>query len=150
MRREQADADKATASAMSFTAISALACIRSRILRSLSSSMTHFCTIFYLSAIWTHNYAETRRKIAHRFSPPSDFARRLHATCSTLDSSTGSISMKTIGLIGGMSWESTATYYRLINEAVRRQRGGLHSAEIAMRSLDFVNVVELQKAGRWD
>ena len=58
--------------------------------------------------------------------------------------------MKTIGLIGGMSWESTATYYRLINEAVRRQRGGLHSAEIAMRSLDFVNVVELQKAGRWD
>ena len=58
--------------------------------------------------------------------------------------------MKTIGLIGGMSWESTATYYRLINEAVRRQRGGLHSAEIAMRSLDFVSVVELQKAGRWD
>jgi aspartate racemase len=53
-------------------------------------------------------------------------------------------------LIGGMSWESTATYYRLINEAVRRQRGGLHSAEIAMRSLDFVSVVELQKAGRWD
>ena len=58
--------------------------------------------------------------------------------------------MKTIGLIGGMSWESTATYYRLINEAVRRRRGGLHSAEIAMRSLDFVNVVELQKASRWD
>ena len=58
--------------------------------------------------------------------------------------------MKTIGLIGGMSWESTAVYYRLINEAVRRQRGGLHSAEIAMRSLDFVSVVELQKAGRWD
>jgi len=58
--------------------------------------------------------------------------------------------MKTIGLIGGMSWESTAVYYRLINEAVRRQRGGLHSAEIAMRSLDFVSVVDLQKAGRWD
>ncbi|MET3924040.1 aspartate/glutamate racemase family protein [Devosia sp. 2618] len=58
--------------------------------------------------------------------------------------------MKTIGLIGGMSWESTAVYYRLINEAVRNQRGGLHSAEIAMRSLDFTRVVELQKAGRWD
>ena len=58
--------------------------------------------------------------------------------------------MKTIGLIGGMSWESTAVYYRLINEAVRRQCGGLHSAEIAMRSLDFVRVVELQQAGRWD
>lgn len=42
--------------------------------------------------------------------------------------------MKTIGLIGGMSWESTAVYYRLINEAVRRQRGGLHSAEIALRA----------------
>jgi aspartate racemase len=58
--------------------------------------------------------------------------------------------MKTIGLIGGMSWESTAVYYRLINEAVRRQRGGLHSAEIALRSLDFTRVVDLQKAGRWD
>lgn len=58
--------------------------------------------------------------------------------------------MKTIGLIGGMSWESTAVYYRLINEAVRRQRGGLHSAEIAMRSLDFTRVVDLQKAGHWD
>jgi aspartate racemase len=58
--------------------------------------------------------------------------------------------MKTIGLIGGMSWESTATYYKLINEAVRAQRGGLHSAEIAMRSLDFTRVVDLQKAGKWD
>lgn len=58
--------------------------------------------------------------------------------------------MKTIGLIGGMSWESTAVYYRLINEAVRAQRGGLHSAEIAMRSLDFTRVVALQKAGLWD
>ncbi|UYN98257.1 MAG: aspartate/glutamate racemase family protein [Devosia sp.] len=58
--------------------------------------------------------------------------------------------MKTIGLIGGMSWESTATYYRLINEQVRDRRGGLHSAEIALRSLDFTRVVDLQKAGRWD
>ena len=58
--------------------------------------------------------------------------------------------MKTIGLIGGMSWESTAVYYRLINEAVRAERGGLHSAEIALRSLDFTRVVALQQAGRWD
>jgi aspartate racemase len=58
--------------------------------------------------------------------------------------------MKTIGLIGGMSWESTAVYYRRLNEEVRRRRGGLHSAEIAMRSLDFTRVVELQKADRWD
>lgn len=58
--------------------------------------------------------------------------------------------MKTIGLIGGMSWESTAVYYRRINESVRKFCGGLHSAEIALRSLDFNRVVELQKAGRWD
>jgi aspartate racemase len=58
--------------------------------------------------------------------------------------------MKTIGLIGGMSWESTAVYYRHINQEVRRLRGGLASAEIAMRSLDFSEVVALQKAGRWD
>lgn len=58
--------------------------------------------------------------------------------------------MKTIGLIGGMSWESTAVYYRLINQAVRRARGGLHSAEILLRSLDFRRVVDLQQAGRWD
>lgn len=58
--------------------------------------------------------------------------------------------MKTIGLIGGMSWESTAVYYRRINEEVRRLRGGLASAEIAMRSLDFTTVVALQKADRWE
>ena len=58
--------------------------------------------------------------------------------------------MKTIGLIGGMSWESTAVYYRHINQEVRRLRGGLASADIALRSLDFTEVVALQKAGRWD
>ncbi|MDD3447338.1 MAG: aspartate/glutamate racemase family protein [Zavarzinia sp.] len=57
--------------------------------------------------------------------------------------------MKTIGLIGGMSWESTATYYRLINEAVRARRGGLASADILLHSLDFSLVVDLQKADRW-
>lgn len=57
--------------------------------------------------------------------------------------------MRTIGLLGGMSWESTATYYKLINEGVRRRLGGLASADILMRSLDFRQVVALQKADRW-
>lgn len=57
--------------------------------------------------------------------------------------------MRRIGLLGGMSWESTAIYYRLINEAVRDRRGGLTSADIVMRSLDFQSVVDLQKAGQW-
>ncbi|MCM2449387.1 aspartate/glutamate racemase family protein [Agrobacterium vitis] len=58
--------------------------------------------------------------------------------------------MRMIGLIGGMSFESSAVYYRLINEAVRHQLGGLASAEIVMRSVDFSQIVGYQKAGRWD
>ncbi len=58
--------------------------------------------------------------------------------------------MKSIGLIGGMSWESTATYYRYINEGVRDARGGLTSAKVILNSLDFSNVVALQKADQWD
>jgi aspartate racemase len=58
--------------------------------------------------------------------------------------------MKTIGLIGGMSWESTAVYYRRLNEQVRKVRGGLHSAEILMRSVDFDTIVAMQTAGDWD
>jgi aspartate racemase len=58
--------------------------------------------------------------------------------------------MRTIGLIGGMSWESTAVYYRRLNEQVRDRLGGLHSAEILMRSVDFDAIVSLQKQGRWD
>jgi len=58
--------------------------------------------------------------------------------------------MQTIGLIGGMSWESTAVYYRRLNEQVRSRLGGLHSAEILMRSVDFDDIVTLQKQGRWD
>lgn len=57
---------------------------------------------------------------------------------------------KTIGLIGGMSWESTATYYRAINEIVRDRFGGLTSAEILLHSVNFDAVVTMQKAGRWD
>lgn len=57
--------------------------------------------------------------------------------------------MSVIGLIGGMSWESTAVYYKRLNEAVRTRLGGLHSAEILLHSLDFERVVRLQKAGDW-
>jgi aspartate racemase len=58
--------------------------------------------------------------------------------------------MKTIGLIGGMSWESSLEYYRLINEGVKARLGGLHSAKCIMLSVDFAEVEELQRAGRWD
>jgi len=57
--------------------------------------------------------------------------------------------MKTIGLLGGMSWESTAVYYRLINEQTRQLRGGLTSASILMQSFDFSQIVALQKADDW-
>lgn len=58
--------------------------------------------------------------------------------------------MKTIGLIGGMSWESTAVYYRLLNEIVRARLGGLHSAELLLWSFDFHEVEACQAAERWD
>jgi aspartate racemase len=57
--------------------------------------------------------------------------------------------MKTIGLIGGMSWESTAHYYRILNEETARRLGGLHSAEILLHSVDFAPIEELQRAGDW-
>lgn len=55
--------------------------------------------------------------------------------------------MRTIGLIGGMSWESSAEYYRLLNELVRERLGGLHSAKCVLHSVDFAEVEELQVAG---
>jgi aspartate racemase len=58
--------------------------------------------------------------------------------------------MKTIGLIGGMSWESTAEYYRIINETVRDRLGGLHSGKIVMISVDFADIEAMQVEGRWD
>ena len=58
--------------------------------------------------------------------------------------------MKTIGLLGGMSWESTVGYYRLINEGVRNTLGGLHSAKIAMYSVDFEQIEKLQHEGNWE
>lgn len=58
--------------------------------------------------------------------------------------------MRTIGLIGGMSFESSAVYYRLINEMVRERLGGLASAEVIMHSVNFADIVAMQKAGDWD
>ncbi|GAA2807749.1 aspartate/glutamate racemase family protein [Saccharopolyspora taberi] len=58
--------------------------------------------------------------------------------------------MRTIGLIGGMSWESTAEYYRVLNEETRRRLGGLHSAPCVVYSLDFAEIERMQAEGRWD
>ena len=58
--------------------------------------------------------------------------------------------MKTIGLIGGMSWESSIEYYRIINETVREKLGGLHSAKSVMVSVDFAEIEVLQHRGNWD
>lgn len=58
--------------------------------------------------------------------------------------------MKTIGLLGGMSWESTVTYYQLINEAVRERLGGLHSARLVLHSVEFDEIEGCQSSGDWD
>jgi len=58
--------------------------------------------------------------------------------------------MKTIGLIGGMSWESSAHYYRILNQETARRLGGLHSAPVIMHSVDFAPIAEMQSVGNWD
>lgn len=58
--------------------------------------------------------------------------------------------MKTIGLLGGMSWESTVTYYQLINEAVKERLGGLHSAKVLLYSVDFSEIEQCQADGNWE
>jgi len=58
--------------------------------------------------------------------------------------------MKTIGLIGGMSWESTVVYYQLLNRLARERLGGLHSAKLLMWSFDFAEIEALQASGNWD
>jgi aspartate racemase len=58
--------------------------------------------------------------------------------------------MKTIGLLGGMSWESTIPYYRIINEVVKERLGGLHSAKLVLYSVDFHEIERLQHSGAWD
>ncbi|MBC7005733.1 aspartate/glutamate racemase family protein [Photobacterium sp. BZF1] len=57
--------------------------------------------------------------------------------------------MKTIGLLGGMSWESTASYYKAINEGIKQELGGLHSAKVALYSVNFDEIEKLQHAGNW-
>lgn len=73
---------------------------------------------------------------------------RLHMVSSRHNETRGA-SMKTIGLIGGMSWESSAEYYRIINETTKEKLGGLHSARTVMVSVDFAEVEALQHEGRW-
>lgn len=58
--------------------------------------------------------------------------------------------MKTIGLIGGMSWESTVTYYQILNETVKQRLGGLHSAKILLYSVDFDEIEKYQSSGEWE
>ena len=58
--------------------------------------------------------------------------------------------LRTLGLLGGMSWESTALYYNLLNEGVKHRRGGLHSAPILLWSFDFAGIADRQAAGDWD
>ena len=58
--------------------------------------------------------------------------------------------MKTIGMIAGMSWESTVTYYKIINEVVKEELGGLHSAKILLYSVDFEEIEKYQSDGEWD
>lgn len=58
--------------------------------------------------------------------------------------------MKTIGLLGGMSWESTASYYRALNEGIKQRLGGLHSAKISLVSVDFDDIEKLQMSGDWE
>ena len=58
--------------------------------------------------------------------------------------------MKTIGLIGGMSWESTVTYYKIVNEVIKEKLGGLHSAKVLLYSVDFQEIEACQAKGEWD
>ena len=58
--------------------------------------------------------------------------------------------MKTVGLLGGMSWESTLNYYKLINEGVKRELGGLNSAKLCLYSVNFSEIEQMQHQGRWD
>ncbi|WP_096440150.1 aspartate/glutamate racemase family protein [Alteribacter populi] len=58
--------------------------------------------------------------------------------------------MRTVGIIGGMSWESTQIYYRLLNEETRKRLGGLHSAECILHSVDFASIEEMQREGDWE
>jgi aspartate racemase len=72
------------------------------------------------------------------------------ASAVTTPATSSPIRQRLIGLLGGMSWESTAEYYRLANEGIRDRLGGLHSARVVLTSLDFAEIEALQVAGDWD
>ena len=84
--------------------------------------------------------------LRHQHRPPFGFAEKVNIAHQKLNDS----HMKTIGLIGGMSWESTIPYYRAINERVKERLGGLHSAKIILYSVDFHEIERLQHSGDWD
>ena len=77
-----------------------------------------------------------------------DIARNLDRSLERLAALVRAV--KVIGLLGGMSWESSAEYYKIVNERVRERLGGLHSAHCVMYSVDFAEIEELQASGRWD
>ena len=79
---------------------------------------------------------------------PADGGRNLNLSKATA-TNVQVTPMKTIGLIGGMSWLSTAEYYRIINQETQNARGGLHSAKILMYSEDFAEIEQLQTQGNW-
>src|SRR5579863_2745372 len=70
--------------------------------------------------------------------------------CTSWSRRTGPPDMRTLGLLGGMSWESTVPYYTQINQAVRERLGGLHSARLLLYSLDFHELERLMHAGDWE
>ncbi len=80
----------------------------------------------------------------------AEFVSRHHDYCYSADFQTRSPRVKTIGLIGGMSWQSSLLYYRMLNKGVERRLGGHHSAQILLHSVDFQPIEALQHAGDWD
>jgi aspartate racemase len=89
--------------------------------------------------------------LAHRAAAVRVEHRRHHAGTLPTDRQAGKPgAMRTMGMIGGMSWESSAEYYRLANELVRERLGGLHSARLVLASVDFAEVERMQAEGRWE
>ena len=81
---------------------------------------------------------------------PTRYPEPSHTPATGIESAGLNARPRVIGMIGGMSWESTAVYYRLANELVRERLGGLHSARIVLASVDFAEIEAMQVAGQWD
>src|SRR5699024_8660545 len=80
----------------------------------------------------------------------SPFNRSVSKVLKNIEKINEVFNMKIIGLIGGMSWESSAEYYRIINEEVKRRLGGLHSAKCILYSVDFAEIERFQNKGEWE